>query len=94
MSNCGQMDSLVSGDTLMLENQPSFPNQKPLQLLRLKDVQNITGLSRSHVYALMKQGIFPGSVPLVPGGTSRAWVHHEVQEWLEQRVAERDQEVA
>lgn len=78
----------------MHQSQHSNRNYSELHLLRLKDVLHITGLSRSHVYALMKQNLFPASVPLVPGGTSRAWVYQEVQNWLAQRVAERDQEVA
>lgn len=78
----------------MPEYQYSIQNQNCLHLLRLKEVLHMTGLSRSHVYGLMKRGLFPASVPLVPGGTSRAWVYQEVQDWLAQRIAERNQEVA
>ena len=68
----------------------SYPNQHETKLIRVKDVVDVTGLSRSYVYALADEGLFPKSVPLVPGGVARAWVYAEVQEWLEQRVAERD----
>lgn len=59
-------------------------------LIRMKQVQDITGLSPSYIYALGSQGKFPQSVPLVPGGVARAWVLSEVEEWVEQRIAERD----
>ncbi|KZX58453.1 hypothetical protein A3709_01785 [Halioglobus sp. HI00S01] len=60
-----------------------------MRLLRVKEVLNLTGLSRSYLYTLSGDGRFPGSVPLVPGGTARAWVYSEVQDWLNQRIEER-----
>lgn len=63
-------------------------------LLRIGDVMQLTKLSKSYVYALAADGRFPRSIPLVPGGKSRAWVYSEVLEWIEQRIAERDQEAA
>lgn len=62
------------------------------RLCRAKDVMQLTGLSRSYLYALAADGKFPKSVPLVPGGTSRAWVESEVQEWIDQRIADREGE--
>ena len=59
------------------------------RLIRIREVMNLTGLSRSYVYELAAQGRFPSSVLLVPGGTSRAWVYGEVQDWLNQRIAAR-----
>ncbi|MBA6413970.1 AlpA family phage regulatory protein [Parahaliea sp. F7430] len=64
------------------------------RLIRLREVRDLTGLSRSYIYALAADGRFPKSVALVPGGSSRAWVEAEVTAWLQQRIAERDQEVA
>jgi len=52
----------------------------------------MTGISKSHIYHLSSTGKFPKSISLVPGGTSRAWVSTEVDTWLEERIAERDQE--
>ena len=67
--------------------------EHPNRCLRMNDVCKITGLSRSYVYALAGQGLFPQSFPLVPGGTSRAWLESEVQEWIAQRINDRDSEV-
>lgn len=64
------------------------------RLLRLSEVIRITGLSRSYIYALSSTGRFPLSIPLVPGGTSRAWVYAEVSDWINQRILARAQEVA
>lgn len=67
---------------------------RPTRFLRIGEVMELSGLSRSYIYALSGDGRFPKSISLVPGGTSRAWVCAEVQDWLEQRIAERDQEVS
>ena len=64
--------------------------ENPNRLIRIRDVMELTGLSRSYVYALAADGRFPRSISLVPGGTSRAWVYSEVQDWLDERIAERD----
>lgn len=61
-------------------------------LLKLKDVLAITGLSRSYVYALAQQDLFPKPVKLTE--RSSAWVAAEVEEWIESRIALRDGEAA
>lgn len=60
-----------------------------IRLLRVREVMRMTSLSRSYIYALASGGNFPRSISLVPGGTSRAWLESEVQEWLRQRVLAR-----
>jgi prophage regulatory protein len=60
------------------------------RFIRIKEVRELTGLSRSYIYSLSAEGLFPRSIPLVPGGTARAWLNDEVMNWLEGRVAERD----
>ena len=62
------------------------------RFVRMKLVQTMTSLSRSHIVSQASTGKLLKSIFLVPGGTSRAWVYSEVQEWLDQRIAERDQE--
>lgn len=65
----------------------------PPTLVRMSHLIEDLGLSRSHIYRLMADGRFPKSVSLVPGGTSVAWVSSEIQAWIDERIAERDQEV-
>jgi prophage regulatory protein len=57
-------------------------------LLRLPAVVERTGLNSTDVYARMKDGTFPASVPI--GVRSVGWVDTEVDEWVEQQIANRD----
>lgn len=60
-----------------------------MRFLRLKDVMSLTGLGRSTIYKFMADEIdFPKTVPL--GGRAVAWVESEIEEWMEQRLALRD----
>ena len=69
-------------------------NHTMSRLIRIGEVRELTGLSRSYVYELSSKNLFPQSVPLVPGGIARAWVLAEVLAWLEQRIAERDEGIS
>lgn len=60
-----------------------------MRLIRLKEVLDNTGLSRAYMYKLMAEGKFPKSVSL--GFRSVAWVESEVQDWILERVTERDE---
>jgi prophage regulatory protein len=62
------------------------------KLLKLKTVIEVTGVSRSHIYALAQKGQFPKPVKLTE--RSSAWVESEIQDWIESRIAARDMEVA
>jgi prophage regulatory protein len=70
----------------------SETKQPDLTFLRINQVITTTGVSRSYIYQLSKSGLFPKAVSLVPGGTSVAWVASEVDAWINERIAERDQE--
>lgn len=61
------------------------------RLIRMKQVQDMTGLSRSYLYDLSNRGIFPKSISLVPGGTAKAWDEQEVHDWIDQRIAAREE---
>jgi prophage regulatory protein len=52
-------------------------------LLRRPEVERITALSRSRIYALMDRGDFPRPVSL---GSSVAWVAAEVQDWINTQI--------
>lgn len=59
------------------------------RLLRLDAVKDITGLSRSTIYA---DANFPRSVKI--GERAVAWVEDEIREWVDARIAERSLEEA
>jgi prophage regulatory protein len=48
---------------------------------------HICGLGRSSIYKFMEEGRFPKSVSL--GDRAVAWVESEVEQWIEERLAER-----
>ena len=70
-----------------IQSRRRFPVK--MRFLRLKDVMSLTGLGRSTIYKFMADETdFPKSVPL--GGRAVAWVESEIEEWMEQRLALRD----
>lgn len=58
------------------------------RLLRLPEVQRLTGLGRSSIYEQIRAGRFPRAVPLTT--TARAWRADEIATWVDERTAERD----
>lgn len=61
------------------------------KILRLPEVIEIIGLSKATIYLQMRNGTFPQSIHL--GANSRGWVLSEINSWLDQRIAERDEVV-
>ena len=57
------------------------------RLIRLHEVMNLCGLSRASVYSYIKMGIFP---PPAKFGKSSLWEYTELQEWISNRLQERD----
>ncbi|MDF4005284.1 AlpA family phage regulatory protein [Luteibacter sp. PPL552] len=60
-------------------------------LIRLAEVQKRTALSRSSIYAKVASGAFPRPVKR---GSSSVWVDTEVQAWIDELIASRDQRAA
>lgn len=58
-------------------------------LLRCKDVEHRTSLSRSRIYDLMGKGEFPKPVRL--GSMSVAWSSLEIDNWIAQRLSQREE---
>lgn len=58
----------------------------PHKILRLPDVVNMTGLSRSTIYAEIAKGNFPQQVQLT-GRRSVGWHISTVTQWMESRQA-------
>lgn len=59
-----------------------------MKIIRLKDVIGSTGLGRSTIYKYVAEGAFPKPVSL--GDRCVGWVESEVQDWILDRVIERD----
>jgi len=60
------------------------PNER---LLRLPDLKQKTGKSRSAIYKEMKDGTFPQCISL--GGRSVAWLESEINAWIVEKINER-----
>ncbi|MBL6930570.1 MAG: AlpA family phage regulatory protein [Rhodospirillales bacterium] len=60
-----------------------------MKLLKINDVIELSGLSRSSVYALAQQNKFPK--PLKQSERSSAWVEDEIKEWIAERIKERNE---
>jgi len=63
----------------------SDPSQQGLSILRRKQVEARTGLSRSTIYHYIKAGTFPRPVPLGPRAVG--WLESDVSNWIAERVA-------
>ena len=56
-----------------------------LKALRIKNVQEKTGLCKSAIYAKAKVGQFPAPIKL-GGSRTSGWLEHEVNFWLHQQI--------
>lgn len=59
-----------------------------MRLIKLKDVMSNTGLARSTIYKYISEGLFPKPVCL--GERAVAWVESEIQEWIVDKIEQRD----
>lgn len=54
-----------------------------MSILRLPEVKNITGLSRSSIYSFIQKRTFPAPVKL--GERAVGWRSADIQAWLDSR---------
>ena len=59
------------------------------KILRLPEVKEITGLSRSTIYLRMSEGSFPKKIDL--GARAIGWVSSEINQWIEEKISVRNQ---
>ena len=60
-----------------------MPTEIPSRLLRLREVEQLTGLRRSAIYAAARRGAFPAPRKLTSVAT--AWREDEVRAWIDSR---------
>ena len=68
------------------------------RFIRLPEVLTRTGYGRTSIYRKMEDGSFPRSVkldgppkdPEAFDSRAVAWIEHEVDQWMESRIGERD----
>jgi len=59
--------------------------QTTLIILRRKQVEARTGLSRSTIYARIAEGSFPRPIDL-GGGRAVGWIEAEINAWVQARI--------
>ncbi|GKP88253.1 MULTISPECIES: helix-turn-helix transcriptional regulator [Klebsiella] len=63
----------------------------PQSLIRFSEVQKRTGYSKAWLYRLMSEQRFPTAIKI--GSRSIAFIESEIDEWINQRIAESRGEV-
>lgn len=61
-------------------------------LIRFSEVQKRTGYSKPWLYRLMSEQRFPAAIKI--GSRSIAFIESEIDEWINQRIAESRGEVS
>jgi prophage regulatory protein len=56
------------------------------RLIRLPQVESLTGLKRAHIYGLARRGQFPK--PIKVGTRASAWRESLVRQWVQDRIRE------
>ncbi|MFH0782524.1 MAG: AlpA family transcriptional regulator [Pseudomonadota bacterium] len=63
----------------------TLPTTRFPKIIRLPEVLDKTGLSRSSVFLKIKNGEFPSSIPL--GTRARGWLDSEINGWIQGRAS-------
>lgn len=61
------------------------------KLIRIKDVIQLTGLSRTSIYHYVNTGEFPHYTKF---GKSSLWEYNEIQAWINKRLQERNKQLS
>jgi prophage regulatory protein len=55
------------------------------KILRLRAAKDLTGLSRSSIYLMMRAGTFPKNISL--GARAVGWLEADIQAWIDSRIS-------
>lgn len=66
-------------------SQQSRKIPSKITILRRKQVEHRTGLSRSSIYEKIGDGSFPCQIKL-GGGRAVGWLEHEIENWLQSQI--------
>jgi prophage regulatory protein len=76
--------STVKDNYEPITKKPFIDHRYPNDLIRIKEVIQMTGTSRSFIYSHINQGHFPKPIQL--GARAVAWQRHEVDEWVLNKI--------
>jgi prophage regulatory protein len=62
------------------------------RMLSRADLRDRKGIrySRQHIHRLVRRGLFPRPIKMGAGSGTNAWIEDEIDDYLRDRVAERD----
>ena len=66
----------------------SAPPELLDRFMGIKEVSELTGLTKATIYRYVNGGTFPRPIPL--GGRRVAWLLSELQDWMNERLAKRN----
>ena len=78
-----QLLEFLLGNVTKNKVQPVNLEKTPDRIIRAKEVQEMTGLSRTTLWRLEQKDAFPKRVSL--GGQSVGWKLSEVQDWIDDK---------
>jgi len=67
--------------------QTQIRDKQPSDLIRIKEVMSMTGLSKSSIYTYKNKGAFPNPIHL--SSRSVAWVRVDVEQWILDKINNR-----
>ncbi|WP_371639966.1 helix-turn-helix transcriptional regulator [Synechococcus sp. N19] len=80
------IEKICHQDSVLLSVVPSSNKAQP-RFLRLPEVLNLVGVTRSTLYRWMDAGTFPKQISV--GGNTVVWVESAVTAWMEDQMASR-----
>lgn len=67
--------------------QTQTRDKQPSDLIRIKEVMSMTGLSKSSIYTYKSKGEFP--TPILLSSRSVTWVRVDVEQWILDKINNR-----
>tara|TARA_R110000744_G_scaffold338457_1_gene443706 strand:- start:45 stop:257 length:213 start_codon:yes stop_codon:yes gene_type:complete len=58
-------------------------SNKPVRILRMKDLPSKVGFRPQTIYELITKGKFPAPFKLVQGGKASGWLESTIDSWIE-----------
>ena len=58
-------------------------SNKPVRILRMKDLPSKVGFRPQTIYELITKGKFPAPFKLVQGGKAAGWLESTIDSWIE-----------
>lgn len=81
----------MASKTEQANNKRSITQITRERFIRMPEVLDISGLSKTTIYEYVSRGEFPAPVSL--GAKSVAWVESEVMAWMDAKISAREMQV-